>query len=63
MCLCLEVIVTGTTNLGYATGKGVSRVESNALISRKLGGKFLHEGLSGLSITNDNEFCFLWVEF
>ena len=24
---------------------------------------FLHEGLSGLSITNDNEFCFLWVEF
>ena len=28
---------------------------------KKLGGKFLDEGLSGLSITN--EFCFLWVEF
>ena len=42
--------VAGTTNLGYVTGKGVSRVESNILvldyigrgdrISEKLGGKF-----------------------
>ena len=55
------------------TGKGVSRVESNNYvldfigrgdrISKKLGGEFLHEGLSGLPITSDNEFCFLWVEF
>ena len=61
------------TNLGYVTGKGVSRVKSNTQvldyigrgdrISKKLGGKFLDEGLSGLSITNDNEFCFIWVEF
>ena len=29
----------------------------------ELGWKFLDEGLFGLSITNDNEFCFLWIEF
>ena len=55
------------------TGKDVARVKSNAKvldyigrgdrISKKLGGKFLQEGLSGLSITNDNEFCLLWIEF
>ena len=30
--------------------------------SRKLGRKFCIRD-SGFSITNDNEFCFLWVEF
>ena len=67
------MIVTGATNLGYVIGKVVSRVESNTQIldsigrgdriSKKLLGKFLDEGLSGLSITSDNEFCFLWVVF
>ena len=52
------MIVTGMTNLDYLTGKGVARVESNTKvldyigrgyrISKKLGGKFLYEGLSGL---------------
>ena len=61
------------TNLGYVTGKGVSRVKGNTYvldcigrggsISKKLGGNLLHEGLSGLSVTNDSEFCYLWVEF
>ena len=67
------MIVTDTTNLCYVAGKGVSAVKSNTWvpncisrgdrISKKLGGKFFYEGLSGLSITNDNEFSFLWVEF
>ena len=53
--LVLDVIVTGTTNLGYVTGKGVVRVKSNTealdyigsgdRISKRLDGKFLHEGL------------------
>ena len=44
-----------TTNLGFVTDKGVSKVQSNKefldcmgrgdKISKKLGGKFLHEGL------------------
>ena len=60
------MLVAGTTNLGYVTGKGVSRLDyivRGDRISKMLGGKFLDEGLSGLSITNDNEFCFHWVEF
>ena len=67
------MIVVGTTNLGYMTGKGVSRIKSNTLIlnfigkgnriSKKLGVKFLQKGLPGLSLTNDGEFCFLWVKF
>ena len=28
-----------------------------------LGGKFLHVGFSGLSVTNDDEFYSLWVKF
>ena len=32
-------------------------------MSKMLGGIIVHEGLCGLSITNDKEFCFLWVEF
>ena len=60
-------------NLGYMTGKGVSRNKSNTEIlnfigtgdgiSKKLGGKFLHKGLPGLSIANAGEFCFPWIKF
>ena len=32
-------------------------------ISKKLSREFVDEGLSGLSITNDNKFSFLGVEF
>ena len=63
-----EMIVAGTTNLGYMTGEGVFRIKSNTKIlnstgrgdriSKKLGGEFLHKGHPGLSVTNDGEFCF-----
>ena len=48
----------------YLPGKGVSTKVLNYIsrggrIAKKLGGKFLHGALAGLSITNDNEFCFL----
>ena len=54
-------------------GKGVSGVKSNTQvldcigrggrISKKLSREFVDEELSGLSITNDNKFSFLRVEF
>ena len=55
------MIVTGLTYLRYVTGKGVFRVKIYSYIgrgdriSKKLCGKFLNEGLSGMSITNDNQ--------
>ena len=68
-----EMIVAGTTNLGYMTGKGVSRIKSDTYIlnfigrrdriSKKLHGKSLHKGLSGLSVANDSDLCFLWITF
>ena len=68
-----EIVVAGTINLGYMTGNGVSRIKSNTSIlnfigrgdriSKKLGGKFLHKGLPGLSVTNDGELSFLWSNF
>ena len=49
-----EMIVAGTTNFGYMTGKGVFRIKSNTIIlnfigrgdriSKKLGRKFLYKG-------------------
>ena len=66
------MVVTGTTHIGYVAGKGVSGVKSNTLTwvldcigrgDKILSREFVDEGLSGLSITNDNKFSFLGVEF
>ena len=70
MSKIFEMVVVGKTNLGYMTGKCVSSIKSNTYfisrenrISKKLDGKFLHKGLSGMSITNDSEFCFHLIKF
>ena len=67
------MVVTGMTHIGYVAGKGVSGVKSNTevldfigrgdRISKKLSREFVDEGLSSLSITNDNKFSFLRAEF
>ena len=67
------MVVRGATHIGYVASKGVSGVKSNTKvldcigrgdrISKKLSIEFVDEGLSGLSITNDNKFSFLRVEF
>ena len=64
----LKMIVAGMTHLGCVTSKIIARIKSNIQvlnfagrgdrISKKLGGKYLYEGLSGMSLTNDDEFCF-----
>ena len=67
------MVVNGMRNLCYVAGEGDSTIKGDTYvldfigrgdrISEKLGWKYLDEGLSGLSITNDNKFCFLRVEF
>ena len=66
------MIVASMTNLGKRLAKVfpeskvtprflTSSVENR--ISKMLGWKFLYKGLSSILITNDDEFCFLWVKF
>ena len=62
--------VTGTVNLGYMAGKSVSIVKTLRFLTVSVGEiKFPRSWVvnfwmrdSGLSINNDNEFCFLWAE-
>ena len=45
------------------TPKFLTKFGRRDRISKKLSREFVDEGLSGLSITNDNKFGFLRVEF